>query len=227
MSASLISSNAALRRQLRALLEPEGFHIWETASSTQAADQLRGQRFRLAILDLDSAGPARHDAVRTLKKASGVPLIALSGTRDDSDVVTALEHGADDYIVMPFNPDVMLARIYANLRMPRAAGRPAADPLENGPVRIDPERHEVRIAGRTVPFSPKEFGILCRLVRDKGEPVPNKDLLGEVWGEAHLKDDHYLRVYMSQLRKKLEPAGLHHAIAWVPGRGYRMEALDL
>lgn len=224
MSASLISSNLALRKQLRALLQPEGFKVRESLSLIQATDQLRQGRFRLVILDLDSAAQGRHEALKALKKASRAPLIALSEKDDDADIVNALEQGADDFIRMPFNPRVLLARIYANLRMLRPAVPPPAISLVNGPIRIDSQRHEARIAGGIIPFSPKEFEILRRLVAGRGEPLANKELLRDVWGPAHINDNQYLRVYMSQLRKKLEPAGLHTAISY-SRHGYRMDVL--
>ncbi len=224
MSASLISSNLALRKQLRALLQPEGFKVRESTSLTQATDQLRKNRVRLVILDLDSAAQGRNEALKTLKTAARAPLIALSERDHDADVVNALEQGADDFIRTPFNPRVLLARIYANLRMLRPAVPPPTIYLVNGPIRIDQQRHEARIAGGLVPLSPKEFEILRRLVAGRGEPLANKELLRDVWGPAHINDDQYLRVYMSQLRKKLEPAGLHTAISY-SRQGYRMERL--
>ena len=223
MSASLISSNHGLRAQLRALLEPEGFTVWETASARQAAHQLRRRRFRLVIIDLDST-EGRHSVLRALKRASYAPLIALSEKDHDADVVNALDHGADDFILSPFNPRVLLARIYANLRLPRPVAPPPPEYLENGPIRIDAQRHEVRIGERIVAFSPKEFEILRRLVAGRGEPLVNKEVLRDIWGADHTKDNQYLRVYMSQLRKKLEPAGLHNAISYSK-QGYRMDTL--
>ncbi len=224
MSASLISSNLGLRKELRALLEPEGFTIRESTSAMQAARQLRRDRFRLVILDLDSVAHGRHDALRSLKKASCVPLIALSETDRDAEIVGALDQGADDFIVTPFNPAVLLARIYANLRMPRPVAAPPPEYLVNGPIRIDPQRHEVRIGERIVSFSPKEFEILRRLVAGKGEPLKNREVLRDIWGAGHINDNQYLRVYMSQLRKKLEPTGLHNAISY-SRQGYRMNQL--
>jgi two-component system KDP operon response regulator KdpE len=224
MSASLISSNVPLRKQLRALLEPEGFKVWESATPHQAADQFRHDRFRLVIFDLDPPAPEHHETLRTLKKASRAPLIALSRTDHDADVVKALEYGADDFIVTPFNASVLLARIHANLRMLRPAAQPVDKYLLNGPIRIDPERHEVRVRGRPIAFSPKAFEILRRLVARKGEALANRDLLREVWGEAHGNHHHYLRVYMSQIRKKLEPAGLQDTISGSRG-GYMMDVL--
>ena len=224
MSASLISSNLALRKQLRALLQPEGFKVRESASLTQATSQLRKSHFRLVILDLDSATEGSNDALKTLKRASSAALIALSEKDHDADVVDALDHGADDFIRTPFNPGVLLARIYANLRMLRPPAPPPAIYLVNGPIRIDQQRHEARIGGGIVPLSPKEFEILRRLVAGRGEPLANKELLRDVWGPAHINDNQYLRVYMSQLRKKLEPAGLHTAISY-SRQGYVMETL--
>ncbi len=224
MSASLISSNPGLRKQLRALLEPEGFTIRESTSVMHAARQIRRNRFRLVILDLDSAAHGCHDALRALKKASYAPLIALSEKDHDATVVDALDHGADDFIVTPFNPAVLLARIYANLRLPRPVAPPPPEYLVNGPIRIDPQRHEVRIGERIVAFSPKEYEILRRLVVGRGEPLKSKEVLRDIWGAGHVNDNQYLRVYMSQLRKKLEPEGLHSAISY-SRQGYRMDQL--
>jgi len=224
MSASLISSDVPLRKQLRALLEPEGFKVWESASPGQATDQFRQDRFRLVIFDLDLPMPERHESLRALKKASRAPLIALSRTDHDADVVKALEHGADDFILTPFNAGVLLARIHANLRMLRPTAQPVDRYLLNGPIRVDPQRHEVQVDGRPIAFSPKAFEIIRRLVAGKGEPQPSKNLLREIWGETHGNDHHYLRVYMSQIRKKLEPAGLHNIISCTR-QGYRMDVL--
>lgn len=224
MSASLISSNVPLRKQLRALLEPEGFTIWESASASQATDHFRQGRFRLVILDLDSATPGRHEAVKALKKASRAPLIALSPTDDDADIVGALDHGADDVVVTPFNAGVLLARIHANLRMLKPAAQPVDRYLVNGPIRVDPQKHEVQIHGRPVAFPPKMFEILRKLVAHKGEPLAHKDILRDVWGDARANHNQYLRVYMSQIRKKLEPAGLQDALSCTP-QGYRLDVL--
>lgn len=224
MSASLISSNVPLRKQLRALLEPEGFTVWESASAMQAADQFHQGRFRLVIFDLDSGAPDRREALKSLKTASRAPLIALSRTDHDADVVDALDHGADDFIVTPFNAGVLLARIHANLRMLRPAAQPVDRYLTNGPIRVDPQKHEVQIHGRPVAFPPKAFEILRQLVANKGAPLAHRDLLREVWGEARANQNQYLRVYMSQIRKKLEPAGLQDALSCTP-KGYRLDVL--
>ena len=224
MSASLISSNIPLRKQLRALLEPEGFTIWESASAAQAADHFRQGRFRLVILDLDSTASGRHEAVKALKTASRAPLIALSPTDDDADIVGALDHGADDVVVTPFNAGVLLARIHANLRMLKPAAQPVDRYLVNGPIRVDPAKHEVQINGRPVAFPPKMFEILRKLVASKGEALSHKEILRDVWGEARANNNQYLRVYMSQIRKKLEPAGLQDALSCTP-QGYRLDVI--
>ena len=139
----------------------------------------------------------------------------------------ALSRGADDYVTKPFNPEVLLARIQANLR--KAVTQEAGEPdLENGAIRMDLVRHEVFVNGKKTFFTPKEYELLRYFMLNCGKMITHKQLLKDVWGPAHAEDMQYLRVYVSQLREKIEP-NLKQPIYIVtePGIGYRMESINL
>ena len=144
---------------------------------------------------------------------------------NDEEIVAALDRGADDYVVKPFNVDVLMARINANLR--KAAIKEAGEPLLiNGPIRMDLVRHEVFIEENKAAFTPKEYELLRYFMVNRGKMLTHKQILKEIWGPAHGEDTQYVRVYIGQLREKLEtdPANPRF-IMTEPGIGYRMEVL--
>jgi two-component system KDP operon response regulator KdpE len=153
-------------------------------------------------------------------------VVVLSARGEESTKVAALEQGADDYVTKPFSPAELQARIRAVLR--RAAG-PTADPggvIRNGLLEVDPVAHEVRVRGVTVALVPREFQILAELVAHPGRLVTRGRLLRAVWGEAYSGEDHYIHVYVSQIRKKLAASdpdgGLADLLTAEPGVGYRV-----
>jgi two-component system, OmpR family, KDP operon response regulator KdpE len=142
---------------------------------------------------------------------------------DDNEIVKALELGADDYVTKPFNPDVLLARIMVNLRksVVQDAGKPE---ISNGDVRMDLVRHEVHLNNEKIPLTPKEYELLRYFIVNRGKMLTHKQILKEVWGPAHGDNVQYLRVYVSQLREKIE--GKDSDVTYImtePGIGYRME----
>ena len=180
-------------------------------------------RPELILLDLglpDIDGKAVISAVR---EWSQVPIIVCSVRSGDDEIIEALNLGANDYMTKPFNPEVLLARIYANLR--KAASVEAGEPeLTNGAIRMDLVSHEVFISGEKKPFTPKEYELLRYFIVNRGKMLTHKQILKDVWGNAHVDDMQYLRVYVSQLREKIEADSAKPSyIITEPGIGYRME----
>jgi two-component system, OmpR family, KDP operon response regulator KdpE len=172
------------------------------------------------ILDLVLPDTRGTDVCRELRTWSGVPVIVLSAVGDEGEKVAALDAGADDYVTKPFGLDELLARLRAALR--RVDG--TAEPMfEIGELRVDLAAREVSFAGAPVQLTPHEFGLLALLARNQGKLLTHKAILEEVWGHAYNAESHYLHVYVSQLRRKLEPEPSRpRYILTEPGAGYRL-----
>jgi two-component system, OmpR family, KDP operon response regulator KdpE len=178
----------------------------------------------LILLDLGLPDMDGKEVVKSLREWSQVPIVILTVRSDDSEVATALNLGADDYLTKPFSAEVLLARINANLRkkIVRDVGEPD---IINGAIRMDLVRHEVFIDDEKVSFTPKEYDLLRYFLLNRGRMLTHKQILKEVWGPAHVEDTQYLRVYIGQLREKLETKpGLSKLIVSEAGIGYRMDA---
>ncbi|MCA1934889.1 MAG: response regulator transcription factor, partial [Asticcacaulis sp.] len=163
------------------------------------------------------------EVIQTIRQWSNVPIIVLTARSEDMDAAPALNLGADDYVTKPFSAEVLLARINANLR--KSVVREVGEPdVVNGPIRMDLVRHEVFIDEKKVPFTPKEYDLLRFFLVNRGRMLTHKQILKEVWGPAHVDDTQYLRVYIGQVREKLETKpGLSKSIVSESGIGYRME----
>jgi two-component system KDP operon response regulator KdpE len=147
-------------------------------------------------------------------------VIVLSAVGDEGEKVTALDAGADDYVTKPFGLDELLARIRAALRRVDGTTEPV---VEIGELRVDLAAREVTFAGTPVQLTPHEFGLLALLARNEGRLLTHKAILEEVWGHAYNAESHYLHVYVSQLRRKIEPEPSRpRYILTEPGAGYRL-----
>lgn len=179
----------------------------------------------LVLLDVNLPDISGYEVITSIREWSQVPIIMLSARGQDQDIVKALDLGADDYVTKPFNLKVLEARINANLR--QSATREAGEPeLVNGPLRMDLVRHEVYIGQQAVSFTPKEYTLLRHLLVNRGKMLTHKELLKQVWGPTHGEDVQYLRVFISQIREKIDAIlPLPDLIATEPGIGYRMELL--
>lgn len=179
----------------------------------------------LIILDVNLPDMTGYEVITSIRDWSQTPIIMLSARGQDHDIVKALNLGADDYVTKPFNMNILGARINANLR--QSATREADAPeLANGPIRMDLVRHEVYIGQQLVSFTPKEYDLLRHLMVNCGKMLTHKDLLKEVWGPTHGDDVQYLRVFIGQIRDKIDAlVSLPDLITTEPGIGYRMELL--
>lgn len=177
----------------------------------------------MLVLDLGLPDGDGVDLIRSLRTSSNVPILVLSARGDEEDKVEALEAGADDYLVKPFGIAELLARVRAHLRRSSSLGVHAnATIIEFGDVKIDLARRTVARAGETIHVTPIEYRLLIHLTAHPQCVLSHRQLLQAVWGPSHSQDTHYLRVYMGQLRKKIEhdPAQPRHLVTET-GIGYR------
>jgi two-component system KDP operon response regulator KdpE len=221
----VVDDEVQIRKMLGIFLDASNFKIEESDCGKQAVRMCASVRPDLILLDLGLPDMDGKEVIDQIRTWSQVPILVLSVRTADEEIVAALDRGADDYVVKPFNVDVLMARVNANLR--KAAVKEAGEPiLVNGPIRIDLVRHEVFLNGEKAAFTPKEYELLRYFVVNRGKMLTHKQILKEIWGPAHGEDTQYVRVYIGQLRDKLEvdPANPQFIVT-EPGIGYRMESL--
>lgn len=222
----IVDDEPQIRKLLKISLKSEGFKTEEAENGAQAMRMSASIKPDLIILDLGLPDHDGKEVIDSIREWSQVPIIVCSVRDGDNEIVDALGRGADDYITKPFNPDILIARIQANLR--KSVTQEAGEPdIENGRIRIDLVRHEVFIDGKTTFFTPKEYELLRYFIVNRGKMITHKQLLKDVWGPAHSDDMQYLRVYVSQLRDKIEPDSKSPTyVVTEPGIGYRMEIMQ-
>jgi two-component system, OmpR family, KDP operon response regulator KdpE len=218
----VVEDEPQMRRFLRASLTSHDFQVLEATTAREGVALVTTQTPEIILLDL---GLPDQDGVvwtRSLRDWSRTPIIVISARGQENDKVNALDAGADDYLTKPFGVNELLARMRVALRHSQRAG-PDKPLLEVGPLCIDPSRREVRLDGRELRLTPIEYRILVLMARNAGKVLTHGQILREVWGPAHSQQVHYLRVYMAQLRRKME-ADLTRPqlLRTEPGIGYRL-----
>ncbi|MGH3864141.1 response regulator [Actinokineospora sp.] len=211
-------------RALRINLTARGYEVVTAADGAAALRAAADTKPDAIVLDLGLPDIDGTEVIHGLRGWSTVPIIVLSARVDSTDKVVALDAGADDYVTKPFGMDELLARLRAAVR--RAATAPADDDpvVETEAFTIDIAAKKVHRDGVEVHLTPTEWGMLEILVRNKGKLIAQKQLLREVWGPNYGDEKHYLRVYMAQLRRKLEPRPSDpRYLLTEPGMGYRFE----
>lgn len=226
----VVEDDDETRAALTRALTNRGYRVIEAGDGRTALLRWENRRPDVVLLDLGLPDIDGLDLVRRIRRDATTPIVILSGRYEEREKVEALERGADDYVTKPFGVDELNARLRVALR--RAAG-PAADQIGRivvGPLEFDATRHEARVGGERVDFTPREFEILRVLLSNAGRLVTKGRLLRAVWGEAYQGEDSYIYVHVSQLRRKLaaaDPAGaLRDLIVTEPGVGYRVRELD-
>ena len=222
----IVDDELEIRKMLTIFLDAADFKVVEAVNAKQAIRMAASIKPDLIVLDLGLPDMDGAEVVTALRQWSQVPILVLTVRSEDSEVASLLNTGADDYVTKPFNADVLLARINANLRktVVREVGEPD---ITNGAIRIDLVRHEVFIENERVAFTPKEYDLLRYFMVNRGRMLTHKQILKEVWGPAHVEDTQYLRVYVGQVREKLEnKKGLSKLIGSEAGIGYRMDAVQ-
>jgi two-component system KDP operon response regulator KdpE len=218
----LIDDEPQIRRVLRTSLGSKGARVLDAASGEEAIEMLRRETVDLILLDLNMPGMGGLAACRAIRSGWDMPIVVVSVRDSDHDKVEALDAGADDYVAKPFSFDELMARM-------RAALRRSGFATDTTPLRISVPGLEVDFANRTViaggnpvRLTPTEFDILRYLVSQANKPVPHKRLLQAIWGPEYGDQIEYLRVFINQLRKKIEPGGGKPVfIATEPRIGYR------
>lgn len=221
----VIEDEPQMRRFLRALLESHSYRHLEAATAQEGIALVTAHNPDLLLLDLGLPDADGLDVTARVREWSAVPIVVLSARGQEQDKIRALDAGADDYVTKPFGAGELLARMRVALRH---AARPAQDApspvLALGELRVDLARREVRRGGEEIHLTPIEYKLLAVLVRNAGKVVTHRQLLKEVWGPNQVDQTHYLRVYMAQLRHKLEqdPARPRY-FTTEPGVGYRLK----
>jgi two-component system KDP operon response regulator KdpE len=217
----VVDDEAPIRRWLKVNLETRGYAVDTAETGEQAITAFENQRPDLLILDLLMPGMGGIDVVRKLRAVSTLPIIVLSAIGEEGQKVEALEIGADDYMTKPFGMEELFARIRSLLR--RAAGATSAAPVfVAGDLSVDFDRREVSLEGRPVKLTPTEYDLLKYMIEHAGKVLTHRMLLQEIWGQAYVDQAQYLRVFVGQLRKKIEKyPGRPRFILTDPGVGYR------
>jgi len=219
----VVEDDDQLRKALTLTLRSRGYVVHPAATGGEALARVAAVRLDVVVLDLGLPDMDGVTVIERIRESSGVPIVVLSARRDQSDKVTALDAGADDYLTKPFGVEELLARL-------RAAARRSGASVDAGVVHtpdFDVDLGRKQVLGRdgaAVHLTPTEWGVLEVLVRAGGLLVPGADLLREVWGPQYEGQTNYLRVYLAQLRAKLEPDPAHpRYLLTSPGLGYRFD----
>jgi two-component system, OmpR family, KDP operon response regulator KdpE len=196
----VIEDDADIGLFLATNIEAAGFAVEIAACGRDGLDRAAADPPALVILDLGLPDIDGIDVIRRLREWNAVPIVILSARADERQKVRALDLGADDYLTKPFGVAELMARVRATLRRV-GSSEPV---MESGGLRIDLDRRHVRRNGEEVHLTPTEFKLLARLMQNRGRVVTHRQLLADVWGAEFVEHTHYLRIYMAQLRAKIE-----------------------
>ena len=219
----VVDDEPALLRAVGAALKARDYEVVTATTGQGAIDAVALDPPDLLVLDLGLPDLDGIEVCRRVREWSDVPIVVLSAEGSEQRKVDALDEGADDYVTKPFSMAELLARIRVALRH-RRGDAPSDDEavLEVGDLTVDLARHEVTVAGRKVDLTPKEFAFLALLARWPGRVLTQRAILQEVWGPEYGSETQYLRVYASQLRKKLDDDPARPRLVTEPGVGYRL-----
>jgi len=202
----VVDDEPRMRRFVRMNLELEGFLVSEAANGLEALDKVREELPALVVLDVAMPGMDGFETLEYIRQFSDVPVIMLTVKGEEEDRIRGLDLGADDYVTKPFSPRELASRIRAVLRRVESSVRETAEPLViDEDLAIDFPRHEVIVRGERIKLRPTEYRLLYHLVQNAGWIVPHETLLRKVWGPEYQDENRLLRLYITYLRKKIEP----------------------
>jgi two-component system KDP operon response regulator KdpE len=226
-SVLVVEDEPEIRRFLRTSLGAEGYRVVEAETGERGVIDAGTHKPDLAIVDLGLPDLDGVEVIHRIRKWSRMPIIVLSARAREQAKIEALDAGADDYVTKPFGIGELIARIRVALRHAARTGTAGAAALRFGRVEADLERRKVTRDGKDVHLTPIEFRLLACLAQHLGMVVTHRTLLREVWGPSHVEHTHYLRIYMKQLREKLEEDAVRpRHLLTESGVGYRLVADD-
>jgi two-component system KDP operon response regulator KdpE len=222
----IVEDDLQTRRFLKSSLSHKGWRIIEADNGKSGLAMIKNENPDLVILDIGLPDMDGISVTKRLRQISDLPVLVLSARSEEQNKIMALDAGADDYLTKPFGTGELQARIKALLRRSNRSN-PNNEIFETGQLKVDLAQRKAFIADNEVRITPIEFRLLSILVRQAGLVVTHRQILQEVWGAEHIRDQHYLRVYMGQLRHKLEinPARPRYLMTEV-GVGYRLALHD-
>jgi two-component system, OmpR family, KDP operon response regulator KdpE len=216
----IVDDEPQARRVLRTALIAHGFEVMDAPTGEEAVENLRHETPDVILLDLKMPGIGGLQACREIRERSEVPIIVVSGRKMEQEKVEALESGADDYVTKPAGIEELVARIHAVTRRPSLGSHSRVLRLDS--VEIDLESHEVKRGDAVIHLTSKEFKLMYYFLQNAGKVVSHRRLLQAVWGPDYGNEVEYLRVFINQLRKKIEPDPAHPKyILTEPSSGYR------
>jgi two-component system KDP operon response regulator KdpE len=218
----VVDDEPAILRFLKPALQANNYEMTSAATVAEAVKRIAAEAPDIVLLDLGLADGDGKDVIRHVRSWSEVPIIVLSAREREVEKIDSLDLGADDYVNKPFNVGELMARMRTALRH-RLQHKSEPAMLKVGGIEIDAPRHRVARDGIELKLTPKEFELLAFLARHAGRVVTHRQILAAVWGPAHTSDTQYLRVYIGQLRQKIEPqTDEPQIILTEPGIGYRI-----
>jgi two-component system KDP operon response regulator KdpE len=218
----VVDDEPQIRRVMRATLVARGYMVNTARNGEEALDKVREERFDLVLLDINMPGIGGMEACRIIRSQSDIPIVILSIRNTEKEKVEALDAGADDYVTKPFSMPELLARIRAALRRAPLLSPGTPDLLDLGKTVINFVARRVTVDGTEVRLTPKEFDLLRYLASSPNVVIPHAKLLQSVWGPDYGEEVEYLRVFINQLRKKIEPDPSHpEYLLTEPWVGYR------
>lgn len=222
----VVEDDAQMRKFLRASLASHGYRLVEATTGNEGLNQAASYNPDLILLDLGLPDIDGLEVTKRLREWASAPIIVISARGQEDDKINALDAGADDYLTKPFGTGELLARIRVALRHAARAGQERTEPvLCVGDLRLDLDKRTVHVAGSEVHLTPIEYKLLTTLLKNAGKVLTHRQLLKEVWGPGHANNTQYLRVYMVQLRHKLEAdAARPRYLVTEPGVGYRLKS---
>ncbi|WXB20289.1 response regulator [Pendulispora albinea] len=224
----VVEDEPQMQKFLRASLTSHGYRVVESATGGDGLMQAQTHNPDLVLLDLGLPDMDGLEVTKGLRAWTATPIIVISARGQEEDKIRALDEGADDYLTKPFSTGELMARIRVALRHAMRSGLERAEPvLEVGGLKMDLDKRQVFVEGAEVHLTPIEYKLLTVLMKNAGKVLTHRQLLKEVWGPAYATQTQYLRVYMVQLRHKLErePARPRYLVT-EPGIGYRLKTED-
>jgi two-component system, OmpR family, KDP operon response regulator KdpE len=216
----VVDDEPQILRAVQMKLRKAGYAVDTAATAKDALAQAAMRPPEAIILDLLLPDGSGTDVCRELRRWSSAPILVLSAVGEEKEKIAALDAGADDYVTKPFSGDELLARLRAALRRTAPSGEPV---LEVGELRIDREKRSVTMNGKPISLTPTEWDLLRLLAENEGKLLTHPAILREIWGPAYREESNYLHVYVSHLRRKIEPDPARpRYLLNQPGVGYRL-----